>query len=1337
MNNQYVRTVQYQSTASNQQGSGEVADLRRALEEAITKLTITSMENDRLLNQLESAKSSSLTASFIDTEAESLRADVKKKNHEIYTLSQQIVEINAELTKLRSRSQMERSQFEEQIRKLNDEINQYRSSLHEMSSLRSEKQELLIQMEKIRKELLEKDQLRLAMMQLSSENERLLARLSEVEGLLIIRDREIFQIRSEGANFRSLLDKQIAENKGLKEREGGLVRQLSEMEVKFNSLLRDFDSVRGEMNGKNDELRKLSSMLDSLRRDMDLKSQNESRLMLELSDLRNQMSGVSGFQARIRDLEAQLKDKEGFMLSLSNSKRDLEDRVRSLQDQNASLEYQLKDLNAKLGDGDKEARRLEGLLMDARKSTDLLNEQMAKKDAEHRDQGQKLLSLAKKCDDLMEELRQKEVQMAKLVSDNSKDLLLESLRKDIDGYRSQLDGHLRKIKEQENLIGDLRKELNAYQSNIGDLEKQLKAQGLVIEGHQKDLSVQGSEMDERGRRIKELERLLTEKNGQFDGKVKELSEKSKLLDDTQKELAERTNELEMLRLKLQSTERDLQSALEAIQNAKNNREAETAFKKEKEQLLSQLKACEDRTSSQSDQIAKLNSEILSLKSQIDKLNNQHADDEKRYASLLGEHEQARQQLDGLRREGVEAQGSHSKEVERLKSELGLANQSREDLQKAVDRLSGELQRLAKEHESGEARALDLEAQLKELEEQNRGLKARINSLAESGSLEYSSLEERTKALAEKAAQLERENQRLSEQVKKLEGVIRDLEDELRKRSTVLEREVRTRAAPIESNPGLEEENDRLRLEISKLNGEFIFKNQTEETLNQLRKSVHLLQNDGVTKETRIKELLDKLSLSEHTLVRLQGLELNNQGLKDEIFKLQHINQEKDLLLYKMKEITSDMQVDLQQMPTLKNIIENQKAEKERLEHLVSQKDSILNEFSDKLNKLKDSLSQIQYLEQKIKYLEEENRRVSGLLNEREKALNILQGSVNDLQRANQKIPELQYQVQFNLDEISRHQRIIKDKDEMLAAERGRFQQYLKDLQKQANDYMSHIAELELLLREAKIKETQSLSSHANQVNNLQNSVRELTLALGQVKEENSANSEKFGKEQAKSKALEDDVLSMMAVKKEHDTVVSQLEASKNNLKVLSIKLSDAEERSTRQEAALTNLKNTELENQRLKDENRVLENKFRDLIVQRNKISNDVNMNIEKERLESYTLLNQINELQCQIKQLNDIIVFKDREIVQMKAANHSLLEKLRGSDQQLGEQRGNYSRLEGEFKTAQSKLFDRDQQLTEALKVARRNLGNRVVQAGPRRLRQDARVRQLRDRVQRPEAEV
>ena len=188
------------------------------------------------------------------------------------------------------------------------------------------------------------------------------SRGAEVEGLLVIRDREVFQLKNEAANFRPMLDKQMVENQALKEREAGLLRQLAESEYKFQNMLRDFDSLRGELAGKNEELRKMSGIIDPLRRDLDMKSQSEGRLLLEVSDLRNQLSGASGLQLRVRDLEGQLKDKEGFILSLNQSKRDLEERLRGVQDQNSSLEYQLRDMKAKLGDADKEAARLEGQL---------------------------------------------------------------------------------------------------------------------------------------------------------------------------------------------------------------------------------------------------------------------------------------------------------------------------------------------------------------------------------------------------------------------------------------------------------------------------------------------------------------------------------------------------------------------------------------------------------------------------------------------------------------------------------------------------------------------------------------------------------------------------------------------------------------------------------------------------------------------------------------------------------------------------------------------------------------------------------------------------------------
>ena len=74
---------------------------------------------------------------------------------------------------------------------------------------------------------------------------------------------------------------------------------------------------------------------------------------------------------------------------------------------------------------------------------------------------------------------------------------------------------------------------------------------------------------------------------------------------------------------------------------------------------------------------------------------------------------------------------------------------------------------------------------------------------------------------------------------------------------------------------LEEENDMLRLDASKLKEEFLFKNQVEESVNTMRKALEDERDLSMTKDTRIKDLEDRIGIASGPLNGLPILEQNN------------------------------------------------------------------------------------------------------------------------------------------------------------------------------------------------------------------------------------------------------------------------------------------------------------------------------------------------------------------------------------------------------------------------------------------------------------------------------
>ena len=499
---------------------------------------------------------------------------------------------------------------------------------------------------------------------------------------------------------------------------------------------------------------------------------------------------------------------------------------------------------------------------------------------------------------------------------------------------------------------------------------------------------------------------------------------------------------------------------------------------------------------------------------------------------------------------------------------------------------------------------------------------------------------------------------------------------------------------------LEEDNDKLRLEITKLKEEFLFVNQTEISLFQTRRGLDDEKDLSTTKDTVIRTLEDKLTMANRSISSIPLMNQNQQALKDEVFKLQNINQEKDILLYKMRAVTGDMQKEIDTIPKLKLAIENQKADMTRMIQVIKQKDGTLEEFADKLDILKESLSQVVILEEKIKYLEDENKRLNKSLNDRETQIHTFQEGLTDMQRVNKTIPDLQHTTKFLKDELDRVTRQSKEKETLLNSERDRFKSYIEDLQRQNAEYLQQIGDLEKVLRQMKIKEQAAANDHNAAANMLNNKIRELVLALTHVKEENDAFESELTDLAQKLQDKEKELLGLIAVKKERDTVARELENCQNDKKMLSGVISNCQEKITRLEGSITKLRISEIENGHLKEENRALENRVNDMVLQREKITNEVNMSIDQGKMNNYNMQIQIDELKAEVKQLQDTIVFKDREISILKVQNEELMDKLRNADRTTFDFRAKLEDLDNQYKSSQTKLAERDDQLHQALKV-------------------------------------
>ena len=1243
-----------------------------AIDDLRNDLTMLASENERLQSQLQQLRANSQRESGLASQVENLR-------RELETLSR----FNQDLRNNEGRMLSDLRNKDNTIQDLHQQIKNLAAANGEVSMLKLVKSQLEDQLrirdatiEDLRRQL--SNQVSVSL--LRSEVDSLKARLAEKENCI--------------ADLKKKLENSVS------------IDHLNNLKAQLVNL--------GSENGK------LQRELDILKQHAPLLAETQDKLAKALLEKQELLKRIHGLEEDLKAARNSLGDHSRCDVTIAELKNLINTQSQNL----LKLESDLADLSAKYKSKEAEIHNLESNIQ---KLTHELEELKKNRELNSSELATKIEHLLSQIADLEGKYKLLEHERDSLISQRD---ALKNERDSLKNERDSLKNDLEVIKREE---GALKNERDSLKNELELLKRELEA----FKG-------------DKGSHIQTLNelhnaKLLIERLNQEIAHLRPLSEKLPPLEQEREDLLRKIAAITSTFQTLTSDHEIVVSNFDKLKAIQAQSSSITVPKEHYDQLTldyNSLQAKYNRLVEENGHLAKQLGDMVATKDHLLTAN----------TGLKGEIEGLHRMIDELKNNGLREEISkHIQENNQLRFKITQLNEQ-------IILFEGRIKQ--HEHENAERiktsmpfgsfleggqLSADQKEQLRLLLIENERLLAKIGMLENSiAGLQQVSVQ-RDELLLDlgmlKAAK-KRSDDRMDEMSKEAENLklaIFDLGEELKLKCRIIDEktfmlldlekeynrlkndksEVKRLTYDInqlkDTVHDLEKENDKLRLEIARLKEEFLFTNQTELSLLHTRKGLEDEKDMNSTKETTIRGLEDKLSLASKSISGIPILNQSNQALKDEVFKLQNLNQEKDLLLYKMKEIADEMQHEIDTIPGLKSTIENQKAEMARLNHLISQKDEILAEFADKLDILKESLSQIVILEEKIKYLEAENQRLNKSLNAKETHLNSFQEGLSDMQRLSKSIPDLQLSNKMLKDDLERSVRQSKEKEGLLNAERERFKSYIEDLQKQNAGYLQQIGDLEKLLREMKIKETATANENSANQNMLHNKIRELVLAMTHLKEENESLEEEIAELKPKLAELEKDLLGLIAIRKERDTAISELEKAQNDKRMLTVLNKNCEEKITRLEGNVSKLRITENEVTHLKEANRELQNRIQELIMQREKINNEVNLSIDKGKMNNYNLQLTIDELRAQVKALNDKVLFKDREIAILKVQEDELLEKLKAGDKTRHAAEARVEELDREYKSSQTQLSERNDQLEQALKVvlslSRKSICSRKVQ--------------------------
>src|SRR3990167_1248835 len=1217
-NNQHkppVTTTSYVVSQGTVTSSSEAAELRKALEDTVKRLGIFSIENERLYRENQELRlrpQSSAEASALKNELANLRGVLSSRDSELNSLRSQVSSLNSQLSAERARNDSMRNFESERVRYQGD-INNLRA---EIASLRSGSN------------LSSQEDLKNDLTLLAGENDRLNAEIQDLKRQLSFQSSnssQLLALQRSVEDLRVQLSQKDAMIVSLNHKMAEMTRQLqSAVSLEVHTKLRqELDAARFELSNVQTELQ---------------------RLRLDSMSLQSARTEIANLQAEIQRLKTDKSSESQILQLKADIERITSEGLQSRKNFDEFAEEKLKEIDLLAQLVGKYEQELESagkqLQAQAQRITDLeakLAEAERNLDAA-RSNGQDSEKLHLQIRQLTQELESTKKNLGERIQALQAEL--ESRQTEVSGIRKSLtaaDGETQQLK---NLIQSLQDERVQLKNDIAELTRNLDAVTQERNYLSAQLNALRDSSTSTSEEVSSFRTQISQLRAELAVAQKEAGEwklKSATLEQSHQSSLIQIDTLEAQIQKLTRDNQELLATKSRLEDANNSHLAELT------QARAEIQKLTLSTKQALEQYEKAMTDVVWLQQELNLLRNQVGsipkDDEMSAERLKHQYEiRIRELSDEVNIRGKDRDtwlariSELENENRKIAAEFGDFHQQIVERDEIIRRLRLNTAQ-SPEEALGKIRLLIIDNE--RMIALNSRLTDEINSLRvvqkqyQELQIDYGVLQansEKLEALVQdrnlEIDELFKTMQKLTEELKIKVRIIDektfmlvDLEGELEKmrrdttETTKFLRELNINKEIINR---LEEDNDMLRLEITKLKEEFLFKNQTEETMATLRRALDEEKEVNTTKEFKIKDLEDRLSFLNPTVTGVPLLSNNNQVLKDEVFKLQNQNQEKDLLLYKMKELVQEMQKEINTIPELHLACENQVSENKRLKGLLEQKDTILQDFADKFDLLKESLSQVSILEEKIKFLEEEILRLTKALGNSEATSHKLQATVSELQRANQRMPDLNNEIRFLKDELERITRQSKEKDGLLAAERDRYKQYMTDLQTQSNNYLTQVAELEKMLRETKIKESQTTNNNHELINTLQNKIRELVLALTHIKEDNDKLDGLLVDQRRKFAEAEKDLVVLIAIKKEKDTVVNELERTKHDLKALATVLSNSEEKVTRLECMQGKNRILENENYHLKEEIRGLENRVRDLIHQREKINNDVNMSIEK-----------------------------------------------------------------------------------------------------------------------------
>ncbi|KAM3920000.1 uncharacterized protein RB166_014453 isoform 3-T3 [Leptodactylus fuscus] len=416
-----------------------------------------------------------------------------------------------------------------------------------------------------------------------AEKERLAVLVEEKSALEQSFQNELKTAKEE---YNKLVSELSKKDEAIKE----LSSQLSEHKDRSNRLDEELSSKQKEFSSLQMNLEALAQSKEELVKNLQEKTEDFQKQIDTKTDVINKLhSETEKLRVQSKDLQASLAEKEKSLKSVMNSVEELERKVHDLEDQHRHISNEKENLLTQVSQKESEISAMTQSLKDIQNT-------LSKKEQELSDLQNTISNLQREKEDLHKEI----------------DLISAQSLQNSNTTTAELQA---KTKECFDLGNQLREEWEAIlklQAQIQSLEKDLKESRIAVEQKEEALKAKSSDCDSACERLKQNEEKNLALQRQLEGVNQMVASKEQVLEEKEMLLTRQSAQIEEMRRNLDQLQSDEQAL----------REVNLKVSENVEKLNIELGKLQQDFGNKVEENTKLRAKVKSGSKQIEKLSHE-------------------------------------------------------------------------------------------------------------------------------------------------------------------------------------------------------------------------------------------------------------------------------------------------------------------------------------------------------------------------------------------------------------------------------------------------------------------------------------------------------------------------------------------------------------------------------------------------------------------------------------------------------------------------------------------------------------------------------------------